>query len=87
MIENILVDHLPTIDLHGLDGDTACVVASDFINDYYKMKAKRVVIIHGYGRDILRRRIHEMLKKHKFVRSYCLHVFNGGITVVELKCE
>jgi len=87
MIENLLINNLPSIDLHGLDGDMATILASDFINDHFKMKTRKIVIVHGKGEGILKKRVHEMLKKHPYVLCYQLHTFNDGITVVDIKHE
>jgi len=87
MIENLLINNLPSIDLHGLDGDIATILARDFVNDHFKMKTRKVVIVHGKGEGILRKRVHEMLKTHPKVLHYQLHAFNDGITVIDIKSE
>ena len=43
----VFVDSLPSIDLHGLDRDTARVKTLEFINDNITMKNSIICIIHG----------------------------------------
>lgn len=80
----MILSSYPTIDLHGLDSDYASIIVKEFINDYHKMRKSHIVIIHGVGTGILRRRIHEDLKRNKKVKSYKLDIFNEGQTLVEL---
>ncbi len=85
MLEDIFIKNLPTIDLHGLDSPTACLMVTDFINDNYILKEKRVIIIHGIGLLILKEAIHKLLAKHQYVASYKLHYLNYGCTIVDLR--
>ena len=59
-------------------------VVNDFINDNYKLRKKKIVIIHGNGKYILRDKIHRDLKHNKKVKKYYLHNFNVGCTIIEL---
>ena len=75
----------PSIDLHGMDREIARITVSEFILDNLKMKNYELVIIHGIGKGILRKEVHNLLKKNKLVQEYKLDNFNSGITIVTLK--
>lgn len=75
---------IPTIDLHGLDRDTARIKANEFIIDNVKLKNKAIAIIHGKGDGILKKEVHLLLKNHKNVINYYIDMFNDGQTIVEL---
>lgn len=81
----MLYDNLPTLDLHGIDRDYARILINDFINDNYKIKNKKVVIIHGIGTGIIRKTTQEVLKKNNLVENYKIDNFNPGMTIVEIK--
>ena len=84
MLEDLFINNLPMIDLHGFDRDTARVVLEEYISDNYKLKIKKFVIIHGIGLSILKKEIHNTLKNNKYVLDYKLHIFNNGCTIVNL---
>lgn len=84
IVDDIFINNLPTIDLHGLDSLSACLLVDEFINDHYLLKSNRVVIVHGIGLSILKKEIHKLLAKHQFVASYKLHYINCGCTIVDL---
>jgi len=75
----------PKIDIHGETTDTAVFVVNDFINDNFKMKNEYILIIHGKGTGVLRKKVHEILKDNKMVDKYELDVMNLGQTIVKLK--
>ena len=81
----MLYRNLEELDLHGLDRDYARILINEFINDSYKLKREKVVIVHGIGTGILRKTTSETLKKNKYVDSYKTDYFNAGATVVVLK--
>lgn len=84
-LDNIIfIDNLPTIDLHGQTKDIAGVMVNDFINDNLKCKNEFIVIIHGFGEQILRKKTHEILRKNKRVKDYKLFIYNAGCTIVQL---
>ncbi|MDD2490185.1 MAG: Smr/MutS family protein [Bacilli bacterium] len=83
-LNNIFIDNLPTLDLHGYDRNTARLLVNDFINDNYKLKKKKVVIIHGRGLFILKQEVESVLKQNNQVKLYQPHMFNIGCTIVEL---
>jgi len=80
----MLYNNLPSLDLHGADRDYARIAINDFINDHYKMKSEKVLIIHGIGTGIIRKTTQETLRKNKQVKTYKIDFFNPGTTVVEL---
>ena len=80
----VLYSNLPTLDLHGYDRDYARIQINDFINDNYKMKNKKVIIIHGNGSGILKKMTQETLRKNKLVKDYKIDNFNDGQTIVTI---
>ncbi len=76
---------MPTLDLHGYDRDYARIMINDFIFDHYKIKTKKVIIVHGIGTGILKKMTQETLKRNKYVLEYKIDNFNDGMTVVTLK--
>ncbi|MCI5789996.1 MAG: Smr/MutS family protein [Tenericutes bacterium] len=80
-----LYSNLPSLDLHGLDRDYARILINDFILDNYKLKNRKVIIVHGIGTGIIRKTTMETLKNNKYVETYKLDNFNSGTTIVELK--
>ena len=83
--EVLFVDNLPTIDLHGLDRDSARVKVLEFINDNKIMKNQIICIIHGIGEGILKSIVHNTLKNTKDIIDYKLFYNNIGMTIVKLK--
>jgi len=83
--EVIFIDSFPSIDLHGLDRDTARVKVLEFIYDNIKMKNDIICIVHGIGSGIIKNEVHSTLKKNKNVLDYKLFFNNVGCTIVKLK--
>jgi mutS2 protein len=81
----LLYSHLPSLDLHGMDREITRILVNEFIRDHYKMKTERVVIIHGIGTGVLKKTVHEELRKNKLVESFYLDFFNIGSTIVSIK--
>lgn len=81
----MVLNKYPKIDVHGETTDTVVFVVNDFIKDNYKMKNKYIVIIHGKGTGILRKKVHEILKNNMYVEKYALDVMNIGQTIIKLK--
>jgi DNA-nicking Smr family endonuclease len=75
---------LPQLDVHGYTEDTVMTVVNDFIKDCYKLKKKKILVIHGNGQHILKNKIHKDLKHNKLVYKYYLYNFNVGCTIIEL---
>lgn len=83
-LNDIFLDHLPKIDLHGYDRDSARVMVNDFINEAYFMNYGEVVIIHGIGSGILKEVVSDTLRKNKKVKSYNIVGSNIGCTLVKI---
>lgn len=81
----IFPDSLPSIDLHGLDRETARVYINDFIQENKKLKNEFITIIHGNGSGILKNTTKETLVKNKNVIDYKSYYYNRGMTVVQIK--
>ena len=76
---------IPTLDLHGEYKEYAIILTKEFINDNIVLKNEYICIVHGIGSDILRKSIHEYLKKEKLVKEFKRDFFNPGCTIVKLK--
>ncbi len=86
-MEDIFLKGLPTIDLHGFDGDSARVSTNDFIDENIIMKNNKIVIIHGIGRGIVKKNVHDVLKQRKEVLKYHTDNLNNGCTIVYLRVD
>ena len=75
----------PSIDLHGEYAFSAEVLTKEFINDNIKLKRKKLCIIHGIGKGIIKDTVHKVLKNDKRIKSFKLDFMNPGCTIVELK--
>lgn len=75
----------PTLDLHGEYSFSAEYLTKEFINDNIALGNKKICIVHGNGKDILRKTVHEVLKKDKRIKSFKRDYFNQGCTIVEIK--
>lgn len=76
---------VPVLDLHGETFEISKVLTKVFIDDCIKLKDKKMVIIHGKGKGIIKRAVYEELKKSKHVKNYKIDIFNEGMTIIELK--
>ena len=85
LIDDIFYSGLDFIDLHGYDTETARVCTDDFINDSYILGRKKIIIIHGIGKGILKKEVLSILKNDKRVEEYNLDMFNEGCTLARLK--
>lgn len=83
--EVIFLDSFPSIDLHGLDRDSARVKVNEFINDNIILKNDIIVIIHGIGNGILKEEVHRVLRNNKSVLDYKIFYNNIGTTIVKIK--
>ena len=80
-----LYHNLPHLDLHGYDREYARIAINDFINDNYKMKNYKVIIVHGIGSGILKRTTQLTLKSNRYVEEYKIDNFNDGQTIIKIK--
>ena len=83
--EVIFTNDLPSIDLHGLDRDTARVKVLEFIKDNKILKNDIICIVHGVGSGIVKNEVHTTLKRSKDVLEYKLFYNNTGCTIVKIK--
>ena len=84
-INDIFLDRLPKIDLHGETKDTARVLVNDFIDEAYIMGYNEIVIIHGIGTGALKTEVRDTLSRNKKVKSFYIDASNIGCTVVKIK--
>ena len=80
-----LTSNLPSIDLHGEDRKSSELLVKEFLDDLCKLGRVRGIIIHGIGTGVLKKQVHEVLKRDKRVENYYIDFFNVGCTIVELK--
>ena len=76
------------LDVRGETVDSAVVLIDKFLDDAVLSSLGQVRIIHGKGTGMLRKGIHDYLRRLPYVKSYRLGVFgegDAGVTVVELK--
>lgn len=76
--------NLPHLDIHGETAATCVAPINSFINDNLKLKNPKIIIVHGKGSGVLRKKTHELLKKHKKVNKYYIDGMNDGETIIEL---
>ncbi len=76
------------IDLRGRTADEAIMELDRFIDSAMLSGMNFVHCIHGKGTGVLRKAIHEHLRRHKQVRSWRLGLYGegeDGVTIIELK--
>ncbi|MGM9651396.1 MAG: endonuclease MutS2 [Faecousia sp.] len=76
----------PELDLRGMDSLEASAVLQQFLDNAYLANLQQVRIIHGKGTGILRKMVHEELKKNKNVKKFRLGVYGegeDGVTIAE----
>ncbi|MDY2720330.1 MAG: endonuclease MutS2 [Candidatus Faecousia sp.] len=76
----------PELDLRGMDSLEASAVLQQFLDNAYLANLQQVRIIHGKGAGILRKMVHEELKKNKNVKKFRLGVYGegeDGVTIAE----
>ncbi|MBE6159949.1 MAG: hypothetical protein E7157_02755 [Lactobacillales bacterium] len=80
----MFISHLPKLDLHGYDRDSARLAINDFVNENIKLKKREFIIVHGIGSGILKKTTHETLKRNKNVTEYAICYNNIGSTIVRV---
>ena len=76
------------VDVRGQMLEEAIMNVEKFLDDCYLAGISPVSIIHGKGTGVLRTGIQEMLRRHKYVKSYRRGKYGegeDGVTIVELK--
>jgi DNA mismatch repair protein MutS2 len=75
------------IDLRGMTADEAIIELQRYLDSALLSDWDKLYIIHGKGSGILRKKIHEYLKKNKNIRHFRLGNYgegDTGVTVIEL---
>lgn len=85
MINDIFLDILPKIDLHGYDRESARVAVLDFVLENKILNNKQFIIIHGIGNGIVKDAVHQTLNKSKDVLEFKVVSNNLGCTIVKIK--
>ena len=78
----------PELDLRGMDSLEAAAVLTIFLDNAFMANLQQVRIIHGKGTGVLRKTVHEELRKNKHVKSFRLGVYGegeDGVTIAEFK--
>jgi DNA mismatch repair protein MutS2 len=76
------------INVIGKSGDDAVLEVDEFLDSAFLAGVTRVRVIHGHGMGILKKRLHEVFKKHPLVARYELASpaeGGAGATIVEIK--
>lgn len=73
------------IDLHHFHPSDTAVLIEKFLENAVKEKYKTVKIIHGKGKSIKKKQIHEILKSHPSVIIFHDDSSNWGATIITLK--
>jgi len=77
----------PVLNLHGETRDTIAFPLNDFIHDNVRLNIQYVGVIHGRSSNILKTRVHELLRQNKQVDSFRVDLFNPGLTIVKLRIK
>ena len=75
----------PVLNVHGETRDTVVYFLESFIRDNFKLGNVYIGVIHGRSSNILRNRVHELLKKNRYVDSFRIDIWNPGMTIIKLK--
>ena len=76
------------LDIRGLETLEAESVVETFISAAVMGRLNEVTIIHGKGTGVLRKAVHDILRRNKAVKTFRLGVYGegeSGVTVVTLK--
>ena len=76
----------PEVDLRGMDSVEAICVMDRYLDEAMRSNLKQVRIIHSKGTGVLRKAVHESLKRNKYVKKYRLGVYGegeDGVTIAE----
>jgi DNA mismatch repair protein MutS2 len=76
------------INLIGMSSDEAIVELDKYLDDAYLAHISPVRVVHGKGSGILRKAVHQYLRRQKHVASYRLGEYgegDAGVTIVEFK--
>ena len=76
------------LDVRGMTADETVALLERFIDGAQMRHMNTVTVIHGKGTGVLRKAVHECLKRSKQVKSYRLGRYGegeSGVTIVEIK--
>ena len=73
------------LDLHGEDRIGAKIKILAFLSDNYKLGNKEIAIIHGIGKEVLKKEVLDILRHDKRVEEYNIDMFNEGCTLIRLR--
>jgi len=76
------------LDIRGMESIEAESVVENFLSAAVMGRLETVTIIHGKGTGVLRKAVHEILRRNKAVKSFRLGVYGEGetgVTVVSMK--
>ena len=76
----------PELDLRGMASDEAIPVLNIFLDNAMMANLHQVRIIHGKGTGVLRKAVHDEVKRNRQVKSFRLGVYGegeDGVTIVE----
>ena len=79
-----MLNNIPQLDLHGETRDTARILVNEFISDNIKLGNYKVLIIHGIGSGIIRKEVHNVLRRDARIKKFYIDFFNVGCTIVEI---
>jgi len=77
---------VPELDMRGMASDEAIPVLDQFLDNAIMSKLSSARIIHGKGTGILRRAVHDHLKKSRYIKKFRLGTYGegeDGVTIVE----
>lgn len=77
----------PVLNVHGETTLTVGFFLEDFIRDNVKLGNEYIGVIHGKSSNILKNKIHELLKRNKYVVCFHLDMWNTGMTIIKLKID
>ncbi len=75
-------------DMRGMNVEEGILELDRYIDQALRLGLGEITVIHGKGTGILRKGIHEYLRKNRFVKSFRLGVYGEGetgVTIVTLK--
>ncbi len=78
----------PELDIRGHMVEEGINVLDKYLDDVCLSSLNQVTIIHGKGTGVLRKAVHEHLKRYPHVKSYRLGTFGegeDGVTIVDFK--